>query len=136
MILDDDGLVEAINSLLLAPDERPAATYRLLRQAADAIPRLKAERDELAKSRADYVQGCKDLGATAKHNLERALTAERHLAEARDVIRGLLRGEYESAEPGLCDCVDNDGKPYQSQFLADWIAAAEVTLSTGAPDGK
>lgn len=68
--------------------------------------------------------------------LERALTAERHLAEAREVLRGLLRGEYESAEPGLCDCVDNDGKPYQSQFLADRIAAAEAALTTGAPDGK
>lgn len=57
-----------------------------------------------------------------------ALIAERDaLAKA---LRGLLRGEYESAEPGLCDCVDNHGKPYQSQFLAERIAAAETCLST------
>lgn len=29
---------------------------------------------------------------------------------------------------GLADCVDNDGKPYQSQFLGDALAKARETL--------
>ncbi len=64
-------------------------------------------------------------------------TLERQLATAREALRDLLWGEYESAEPGLCDCVDNHGQPYQSQFLADRIAKAEAVLTPGvSAEGK
>lgn len=46
----------------------------------------------------------------------------------REALEQLVRCEYESAEPGMCDCVDNHGKPYQSQHLASSIAAAESAL--------
>lgn len=46
-----------------------------------------------------------------------------------EATRGLLRSEYESEEPGLCDCIDNDGQPYQSDYLAKQIETAEAMLS-------
>lgn len=55
--------------------------------------------------------------------------AATHIQTLEAALRGLLRGEYESADPGLCDCVDNDGKPYQSKYLADRIALAEACLA-------
>lgn len=48
-------------------------------------------------------------------------------------LRGLLRSEYESEEPGLCDCIDNSGTPYQSQYLADQITMAEAALAQVKP---
>jgi hypothetical protein len=51
----------------------------------------------------------------------------------REALGQLVRCEYESAEPGMCDCVDNHGKPYQSQHLALSIAAAESALAQASP---
>ena len=45
-----------------------------------------------------------------------------------DAVRRMLRSEYESADPGLCDCVDNDGKRYQSAFLAKQIEVVEALM--------
>lgn len=59
-----------------------------------------------------------------------------HIEELEAVLRGLLRAEYESAGHGLTDCIDNHGSHYQSQFLANQIAKAELLLGrTEKKDG-
>ena len=120
MTLDDDGLVEAINSLLLAPDERPAATYRLLRQAADAITRLKAERDGLAKALSELANSDLQL-------IVREIVAGWN-GEGREGGPFIRHPDMLGASiPATCGMV---------YALDDAFTLARATLSTGAPDGK
>lgn len=50
------------------------------------------------------------------------------LDQAEAMLREFLSCEYESKRD-LNDCIDNLGKPYQSQYLYDLIAKAEAFLS-------
>ena len=93
----------------------------------DGLASLSKPRSEMSRPELyDMIDG---LQETVMLCAQRLSEREASLASAREALRGLLRGEYESAEPGLCDCVDNHGKPYQSQFLADRIRDAEAVLS-------
>lgn len=56
-------------------------------------------------------------------------TAEALVQSMREALEQLVRCEYESAEPGMCDCIDNVGKRYQSAHLAHSIVSAERALS-------
>lgn len=60
------------------------------------------------------------------------LSAE--VQELREALSDILRCEYESAEPGLTDCIDNDGKPYQSDYLDKCLKRAEALLAALKPE--
>lgn len=106
---------------------------------ADAIQALMAERTSLIETKREQIERLESeldlvagqmryIAKSNANNYDRAAAAEARLAQAEEVLRRLLRSEYESEEPGLCDCIDNTGKPYQSQFLATAIADAERTF--------
>lgn len=68
-------------------------------------------------------------GAEALEKWDRAEAAEARIKALEEAFRKVLRSEYESEEPGLCDCIDNDGRAYQSQYLATAIAEGEALLA-------
>ncbi|MBN8968982.1 MAG: hypothetical protein J0G95_11035 [Rhizobiales bacterium] len=47
--------------------------------------------------------------------------------QVSEIIERILRCEVEGP---LNDCIDNHGKPYQSQFLADTLKAAKDWIDT------
>ena len=70
------------------------------------ILNLKAEVDRLADAR---------------------VVAELRVAELEDLILDCNTTAYARGDLGVCDCIDNTGKPYQSAHLANVIAAIAAT---------
>lgn len=72
-------------------------------------------------------------GDTATSWKSRALAAEARVEGLAEVARSILSADREAMADhrpkwGLADCVDNDGRPYQSQFLADALRHAASLL--------
>lgn len=57
------------------------------------------------------------------------------LKEAKDIIRTFLANNIAAGPLGLCDEIDNDGEPYQSQDFADLINRASTFLNKDKPNG-
>jgi len=73
------------------------------------------------------VDNANDRATTAEAEIDRLAA---RCGDAETLLRAFLTAEYES-KSYLFDCVDNHGKPYQSQWLADRIAETERFLATG-----
>jgi len=95
-----------------------SATVALMAEAADALVAAIRERDE---ARALNEQNFGRTLVQANHDLR----AE--VERLTELVRQFLRAEYDG--PGLRDCTDNDGVPYQSADLAKHIAAAEELVA-------
>lgn len=94
------------------------------------IVRLRERATESDKLVAHVAGGNAEL-CTAAADALASLVRERDAA--RELLRDLLRCEYESAGFGLADCIDNTGKPYQSAHLDSCLKRAERSLSSEAP---
>lgn len=107
---DDDTLMERVVS-----DRDEAATA--LEEARAEIERLRANVTRLTANPADhrYWEG-------------RWRDADRELSTLRARVREVV-GPFASTDLLECkDCVDNDGKHYQSQWLADALRAARQLM--------
>ena len=82
---------------------------------------MDATQDQLAKENAILQARCHKLEANA-HALEREIEQLRQLVVNADAV-SRSRFEYY----GLCDCIDNAGGPYPSQWAADLIERASTT---------
>ena len=128
MTLDDDGLVERLLSggdvpLPMGWRERInwlEANWALRTQAADAITRLKAERDGLAKALSELANSDLQL-------IVREIVAGWN-GEGREGGPFIRHPDMLGASiPATCGMV---------YALDDAFTLARATLSTGAPDGK
>lgn len=111
-------------------------TEGLLEQAAAS---LAAKDKEIERLRSSKAGGFAFWRATAKRfadarraALSRADQAERALAEAIEVMRPFASDDVSDCK----DCVDNDGKSYQSQWLADSLTAARAFIKEHGSDSK
>lgn len=74
----------------------------------------------------DVAEDCPCCDAWAEY--DRLTASEAAREKLAGLLRDFLTAEYES-KTHLNDCIDNSGRPYQSQWLADKIAEAEKLLA-------
>jgi len=121
--LDDDGLVERLEYRVENPsawDCFDQGASDLMRQAADAITRIKAERDGLAKALSELANSDLQL-------IVREIVAGWN-GEGREGGPFIRHPDMLGASiPATCGMV---------YALDDAFTLARATLSTGAPDGK
>lgn len=124
-----------------APDKCKGADTSLFAEAADALASMEREMDQLhegLRSRGLRLPSESPAEGALKSLDEwmgYARSYKRSLAEAREVMEVVLSADREALANhrpkwGIADCIDNDGVPYQSQYLGDALNRARAFLSS------
>ena len=109
--------------------KRDMVTIATLRAELEAVKAENARLEGVVKELSDEIDTSEEEACMIEDDMRKleASVAQLKAENGRllELLRAFLTSEYES-KTYLCDCIDNDGKPYQSQWLADKIAEAET----------